>query len=153
MPEVFYDSSLLPVEGDLVGIIETEKRMVGTISNARRSDMVFDNIDIYRNEDRTLRVFLRDGNSDIVDLTGAACVFTVKMSKSDVSSVFSLSTEVIEDGEIGSSGRGECFFYIKPSDTAGLDIGQYVFDVSVTLSNGKRYVTVEGVVNLLQSVG
>lgn len=153
MYEVFYDSSLLPEEGDLVGIVEIEKRMVGTISNTRRSDMVFDNVDIYRNEDRTLRVFLRDGNSNVVDLTGATCVFTVKVSKSDVDSAFSLSTDVPADGEIGSSGRGECFFYIKPSDTVSLDIGQYVFDVAVTLSNGKRYVTVEGVVNLLQSVG
>jgi hypothetical protein len=108
----------------------------------------FITIDLFRDNDRQLRFFARDPDLNVIDLTGATCIFSVKESKEDTSFAFQLSTAVPADGMIGAADEGEAFFFVKPSDTAGLSICQYVYDVQVTLGNGKIYTTVEGYLNL-----
>jgi hypothetical protein len=151
--EVLYDTSSLP-ECDLVGILIAETELCGIINNCplRRRAVPFYPMDLYANNNRRLRVYIRDGDLNIVDLTGATCVFTVKLTK-DGAVIIQKSTAVAGEGQIGSADQGECFFYIVPSDTSALDIAQYVFDVKVTLADGNSYTTVEGVLNLLQPVG
>lgn len=151
--EVLYDTSSLP-SCDLVGILVAETQLCGIINNCpmRRRAVPFVPMDLYANNNRRLRVYIRDGDLNIVDLTGATCVFTVKLTKDDALPVIQKSTAVPAEGQIGSADQGECFFYVLPSDTSPLDIAQYVFDVSVTLADGNQYTTVEGVVNLLQPV-
>jgi hypothetical protein len=112
----------------------------------------FQNIEIYQANDRQLRFYARDANLDIVDLTGATCVFSVKENKSSGSFSIQKSTAVSGEGAIGSADQGEAFFYLVPADTSGLSTGQYWFDVKVTLSDTKVYTTVEGYLNLLDPV-
>lgn len=152
--EVLYDTSSMP-ECDLVGILTAETKLCGIINNCplRRRAVPFYSMDLYADNNRRLRVFIRDGDLNIVDLTGATCVFTVKLTKDDTSPAIQKSTAVSGEGQIGSADQGECFFYIEPSDTANLDIAQYVYDVTVTLADSNSYTTVEGVLNLLQPVG
>lgn len=151
--EVLYDSSRMPV-CDLVGIVTAETKFCGIINNCplRRRAVPFYSMDLYQNNDRRLRVYIRDGNLNIVDLTGATVVFTVKSNKADVVPVIQKSTAVPAEGLIGAADEGECFFYIVHADTSGLDICQYVYDVRVLLADGNTYTTVEGVLNLLQPV-
>lgn len=151
--EVLYDTGSLP-ECDLVGVVTAETQFCGVINNCplRRREVPFYPLDLYQDNNRRLRVYIRDGDMNIVDLTGATCVFTVKLTKEDALPVIQKSTAVSGEGEIGSADQGECFFYIVPADTSGLDIAQYVFDVTVTLSDGNVYTSVEGVLNLLQRV-
>jgi hypothetical protein len=151
--EVLYDANSLP-ECDLVGILIAETQLCGIINNCplRRRAVPFYPLDIYADDNRRLRVFIRDGDLNIINLTGATCVFTVKLTKDDALPVIQKSTAVSGEGEIGSPDQGECFFYIVPSDTASLDIAQYKFDIRVTLADGNTYTTVEGVLNLLQPV-
>ena len=151
--QVLYDTSSLP-ECDLVGILTAETQLCGIINNCplRRRAVPFYPMDLYANNNRRLRVYIRDGDLNIVDLTGATCVFTVKLTKDDTTPVIQKSTAVSGEGQIGAADQGECFFYILPADTVNLDIAQYVYDVSVTLADGNQYTTVEGVLNLLQPV-
>jgi len=150
--EVLYKSSRMP-QCDLVGILTAETKLCGIINNCplRRREMPFYPLDLYQNNNRRLRVFIRDGDLNIVNLTGATCVFTVKLTKGGAV-VIQKSTAVSGEGMIGSADQGECFFYIIPSDTASIDICQYVYDVRVTLADGNSYTTVEGVLNLDQPV-
>lgn len=152
--EVLYDTGSLP-ECDLVGVVTAETQFCGVINNCplRRREVPYYPLDLYQSNDRRLRVYIRDGDMNIVDLTGATCVFTVKLTKDDTLPVIQKSTAVSGEGEIGSADQGECFFYLEPADTSSLDIAQYVFDVSVTLSDGNYYTAVEGVLNLEQKVG
>ena len=151
--EVLYKSNQLP-ECDLYGIVEFETELCGIINNCplRRKAVPFLTMDLFRDNDRRLRFFARDPDLNVVDLTGATCIFSMKESKSDASFVLQLSTAVPADGMIGAADEGEAFFFIKPSDTAGLSICQYVYDVQVTLADGKIYTAVEGYVNLKQPV-
>lgn len=151
--EVLYDTGSLP-ECDLVGVVTAETQFCGVINNCplRRRKVPFYSLDLYQDNNRRLRVYIRDGDMNIVNLTGATCVLTVKLTKDDAIAVIQKSTSISGEGEIGSADQGECFFYIEPSDTSSLDIAQYVFDVSVTLSDGSYYTAIDGVLNLQQRV-
>lgn len=151
--EVLFTTKDLP-RCDLVGILVAETELCGIINNCplRRRAVPFYPMDLYADNNRRLRVFIKDENLIPINLTGATCIFTVKLTKNDALPVIQKSTAVSGEGEIGSPDQGECFFYIVPSDTSSLDIAQYKYDVSVLLADGNQYTTVEGVLNLLQPV-
>ena len=114
--------------------------------------MPFETIELYAGNNRTLRVYVKDDNLDVINVTGATGVLTVKKTK-DSSAEFTKSTAIPAQGQIRSPDQGEMLFYIVPADTANLDVRQYVFDVKVTLSTGKAYTVLEGIINLQQPVG
>jgi len=152
--EAFYDmSKMYPY--DLNGILVSEISLCGIIDNypIRRRAVPYESIDLYANNNRTFRVYVKTPNLDVVNVAGATGVFSIKVTKDSSSPVIRKSTAVPSEGAIGSPDAGELFFYIVPSDTVNLDIRQYVFDVKVTLSSGKTYTIVEGVINLQQNVG
>jgi len=152
--EVFYDASKLH-PGELLGILVAETRLCGIVNNKtmRRRAVPYVKFEIYRGSDRRIRVYVKDGDLNVVDLSGATCVFTMRETK-DEPVVLQKSTSVPGEGQIGAADEGECFFFLVPSDTSSLNIEQYVFDVGVTLADGSVYKSVaEGVVNLLQPVG
>lgn len=152
LPEAFYDySKMYPC--DLNGSLVSETKMNGVINNypVRRAAVPYFSIDMYLSDDRTFRVFVKTPDLNIVDLTGATGVMTVKTSKGG-SVIISKSTAVPSEGQIGAADEGEMFFFFVPADTSSLDARQYVFDVSVTLSNGKKYTILDGVMNLIQPV-
>jgi len=149
MPIVLYDASKLHPD-DLNGILVSEKILCGIVNNypIGRTAVPFESIDMYANNDRTIRVFVKTPDWNIVDLFGATGVLTIKQNKEDTVAIISKSTAVPVQGEIGSSDEGEMFFYLVPLDTNALTIRQYVYDIKVTLSNGKKYTIAEGVINL-----
>jgi hypothetical protein len=151
--EVYYDTKELH-PCDLLGILERETQLLGIINNypLRRRAVPYNAIELYAGNKRRLRVFIKDADLNIIDLTGALCVFSFRQQKGGPL-IFQKHTDVPAEGMIGSADQGECFFFILPTDTVNLDIAQYVFDVTVTLTGGDGpYTTVEGVVNLLQPV-
>jgi hypothetical protein len=110
-------------------------------------------MDIYANNDRTLRVYVKTPDMNIVSMTGAQGLLTVKTDKDATTAVITKTTLDGTQGAIGSPDQGEIFFYLVPADTASLPIRQYVYDVRVTLLTGKKYTVLEGVINLLDPVG
>ncbi len=153
MIEVFYDAKKMPM-CDLVGILFAETKLCGIVNNCplRRRAVPYDAIDLYQNNNRRLRVAVRDPELNFVDLTGGRAVFTVKGTKDSPFPVIQKDTSVPGQGQLGAANEGECFFYIVPADTAGLAICQYVYDVRVYLADGDTYTVNEGVINLLQPV-
>jgi len=149
--QVIYDTDQLH-PGELLGIVVPESRMTGTVnyfqSTSGGMNVPHYRVDLYINNNRTLRVFIKDEDLNIVDLTGATLVLTVR-KESGGAAVFTKSTAVAGEGQIGAADEGECFFYILPADTASLD-GQYIFDVALTTAASKTYTVLEGILNLLQ---
>jgi len=154
MPIVLFNASQLHPD-DLTGIMESETQLNGVVNNypVGRSAVPFEQMDIYANNDRTLRVYIKTPELNIVNLTGAQGLLTVKTEKTSVTPVFTKTTLDGTQGAIGSPDQGEMFFYIVPADTASLDIRQYVYDVKLTLTTGKKYTVLEGVINLQEPVG
>jgi len=109
-------------------------------------------IDLFAENDRTLAIYVKDKDSNVVDVTGATGVFTAK-DKPGGSVVIQKTTSTASEGTIGAANKGEIFFYLVPSDTSSLDSdAQYDFDVKVTLSSGKAYTVLTGVLNLKQPI-
>lgn len=152
MVEAIYDySKMYPC--DLNGSLVAEVKMNGVINNypVRRAAVPYYAIDMYLSDDRTFRVFVKTPNLNVVDITGATGVMTVKTIKGG-SVIISKSTAVPAEGQIGAADEGEMFFFFVPADTSSLDARQYVFDITVTLSSGKKYTILDGVMNLIQPV-
>lgn len=140
---------------DLNGILVVENKMCGIVNNypPRRKAVPYEAIELYANNNRTLRVYVKTPELNIINVAGAVGVFTVKITKDSTSPVFTKSTAVPAQGSIGSPDQGEMFFYILPADTVNIDVRQYVFDIKVTLSTGKVYTILDGVINLQQPIG
>jgi len=112
---------------------------------------MYQNLDLYADNNKTYHIYVKDRNLEPIDLTGATCVLTVKDEKGGTT-VIQKSTAVAGQGEIGAPDQGEAYFYIVPADTSALAYQQYVYDVKVTLANTKTYTVLEGIINLLQPV-
>ena len=138
---------------DLNGILVSEDKMCGIVNNypPRRNAVPYETIELYTNNNRTFRVYVKTPELNIVSVAGAVGILTVKATKDSMLPAFTKSTAISGQGSIGSPDQGEMFFYIVPADTANIDVRQYVFDVKVTLSTGKLYTILEGIINLQQS--
>jgi len=154
MTVYLYDASQLHPD-DLMGELVSETRMCGVVNNypIGRAAVPYEEIQIYASNNRTLRVFVKTPDLNIVILTGAVGVLSVKTDKSAPTALITKRTNVPAEGQIGAADQGEMFFYLVPADTAALDIRQYVFDVRVTLLSGKVYTVLEGVIDLQKPVG
>lgn len=149
--QVIYDTRFLH-PGELTGIAVPETQMCGAVnyfySVSGGMNVPHYTVDLYISNNRTLRVYIKDQDLNVVNLTGATLLLTVRKDVGGTV-IFTKSTAVPAEGAIGAADEGECFFYILPADTATLD-GQYIFDVKLTTSAGKAYTTLEGILNLLQ---
>lgn len=151
--EAFYDTADLHPY-DLTGELVQRQEMLGLVNRKPVGRLAVPRYDIelVKGNDRTLRVYVKDGECDIVDLTGAVCVLTVKWSPADAA-VITKSTSVPAQGAVTDPLKGECEFYLVPADTNALIVQQYGFDVKVTSSTGKVYTVLQGTMNLLAKVG
>lgn len=154
MTTVLYNSNYLHPD-ELTGILEYETKVCGIVNNnpVGRRAVPQETFELYRDNDRTLRVFVKTPDLDIVNLAGAVGVLTIKPNKDATSPIITKRTTVPTEGQIGAADMGEMYFFIVPADTVTLDIQQYVFSVNVSLSNSKTYTVLEGTINLLQPVG
>jgi len=154
MPVVVYKTEELHPD-ELTGFLVYETITCGIVNDnpTRSRKMPFERMDLYANSDRTIRVYVKTPDMDIVDLTGAQGILTLKTDKDTDEISLRKDTDIPEEGLIGSADQGEMFFYILHTDTDALDPRQYLFDIRVTLENDKTYTVLEGVINLKKSVG
>jgi len=101
-------------------------------------------IRIIRGTSKTYLLSVTDEEGERVDLNGARIIFSVKRSLDDE------HTLVQKDSQKGTAQveiltptkAGQANIYLVPSDTNTLDVRDYVFDVWVILSSGKRYAVI-----------
>lgn len=101
-------------------------------------------IEVYRGQSKTFELTIKDSTNAAVDLTGASIYFTVKKEVTDTVAIISKTTDDPLQAEIlAPNTDGKARIYLIPSDTSVLDVGDYLFDIWVQLSSGKRYPIVE----------
>ena len=152
--DVFYNTDdMHPF--DLNGILVFENRYDGLVNNIpsnKVKKVPFENLFVTQSDDRTLRIYVKDPNNEVINLTGASAVLTFRESRTSADPSIELSTTASSEGMIGAADKGEIFFFIVPSDTEDLPLRQYVWDCRVTLSSGKTYTVLNGVMDLGNSV-
>ena len=98
---------------------------------------------MFRGDSRTLAITVTDSADQPIDLTGAIARFTVRKAI-DKEVLISKSSADPAQIDIIDPTNGKLEIYIVPNDTKTLKPGGYVFDVEITLSNGKVYTVVFG---------
>jgi hypothetical protein len=154
----------IQVQGTLVseetffGTVTTSTYYVGYLSDEECPKMEDQRIQMYLRDDRTLSLVINDHNDDPVDLTGAKVTFTVKekMGDPDDQAVFQKKNTEAGGGPseinvINPTG-GSAEIYIVPADTEDVNPGNYMWDVQVTLANGKTYTVLRGRVTFKEDV-
>lgn len=152
MSQDWYDESKLnpwDINGELVQF--TTLTGIAQTLPTRRRKMPFYTLNMAQGDDRSLRVYVKDPNLDIIDLSGAVGQFFLRTAQKGGAAVFDKATNVTGEGQIGAADEGEMFFFIEPSDTSSLDARQYWWMIRVTLSNGKTYSIANGVINLQEA--
>ena len=101
-------------------------------------------IRIIRGTSKTLELSVIDEEGDAVDLAGARVIMSVKRTLDEKAPLFAKdSAKGSAQVEIQSPTKaGKADIYLLPSDTHTLDVGDYLFDVWVILSSGKRYAVI-----------
>ena len=140
---------------DLNGVLVFENVYDGLVNNIpsnRVKKVPFENLFVTQGDDRKFRIYVKNPSSEVINLTGATALLTFRESSTSVDSSIQLSTAVPAEGMIGAADRGEIFFFLVPDDTDTLLLRQYVWDCRVTLSSGKSYTVLNGVMDLGNSV-
>lgn len=96
-------------------------------------------IEIIAGSSKTLEVSVVDKDGVVVDLTGATAYFTVKQSVEDVDALIAKASTTPAQITITDAPNGKFRVFLSPSDTASMDVGQYICDMWVVLTTGKRY--------------
>jgi len=157
--EVFYKSNDPTEPWELAGQLDYRVKWCGLISvypvhlTRKVPTVPFYHLDIYAANDKTITVYVKDKDLNVINLAGARAVFTVRKTKDSPTVLIQKDTANPSEGEIGSPNWGEIFFYIVPADTSGLDQQEeYVFDVRVQVASGKVYTVLEGIMLLREPV-
>lgn len=99
-------------------------------------------VTVIQGTSKTLSLTVKDGNGDVVNLTGATVYFTVKKSLQERDPVIQkISTDSLQI-EIPNPTDGTAKIFIIPEDTSVLATCRYKYDVLVELSSGDRFVVV-----------
>jgi len=100
------------------------------------------NIEIYRGDNKTYEVEVKDANGAVVPLTGASIKFTVKVSTKDSTPQFQLSNSDQSEIEDSDLANGKFKVHIVPANTNSMRASKYIYDIEVTLS-GKVFTVIK----------
>ena len=97
-------------------------------------------VTIIRGSSKTFGLTVVDASAAVVNLTGSRVVFSVKRLITDVHPIILKdSAKSAAQVELTEPKAGKANIYLEPADTQTLNVGEYVFDVWVVLSNGNRH--------------
>ena len=138
---------------EMNAIVDEEYEFFGIVEYQplRRKPVPVENFSLYIGNDKTITVFMRTPDSDVVNITGSTSLFTIKVDK-DSPVLIQKSTANAVEGQLGNIADGEIQFFILPADTSLLNDGQYVYDVTFISPSGRRYTSLEGTINLKRTV-
>lgn len=99
-------------------------------------------VSITRGTTKTIRVTVTNPDGTLTNITGSKLVLTVKEDfYNDLPLIQKLTTDATQ-GQITKPREGEVEFYFFPSDTHGLAVKNYIFDVWLLTATGERYAVV-----------
>lgn len=100
-------------------------------------------VKIIRGVSKTFELTVKDEAGDPVDLTSGRVLFSVKTDLQDLHAIIQKDSDAgAAQVELTEPKAGKAQIKLDPSDTNTLDVREYVFDVWVILSNGKRHAVI-----------
>lgn len=113
---------------------------------------ILQNIEIYRGDNRTLKVTIKGADGVVVDITNATIKFTVKKNVADEENKIQKTTNSASQISITDAANGEYEIYLLPADTQDMDVDNYEYDSELITAAGKVYTVVRGEFSILAEV-
>lgn len=139
---------------ELNGTIITNK-LTGFIKCPDTGEIMSAAVTLYRGDNRTLEVTVKDETGTVVNLTGASARFSIKKSKDDISALVSKSTAQASEILISNPAGGILAIFIVPNDTVVSLAGRglvFQYDVEVTLQNSKIFTVLQDTFTILLDI-
>lgn len=131
---------------ELQGLVRAAQAIFGVLrEEGPLMPLEVNTIIMYVRDDRTLSVSVNTDTGSPVDLTDAKMWFTVKQRFLDPDDKALIQKRTANAGgsdsqiKIVTPATGKAEIYIVPADTQSMNPGTYVYDIQVTLANGKTY--------------
>lgn len=143
----------------LVGLVRSSQVVIGILKEeGPLMPLEVNNITMFLRDDRTLSVTVNEENGDPVNLTNAKLWFTVKQRATDLDTQALIRKKTASAGgsddeiDITDATGGRAEVYIVPADTLNMNPGTYIYDVQVTLANGKTYTVTRDKITFKEDV-
>jgi len=133
---------------NLVGRLVWEWELIGQTNYNRGTQMKYENLSMYKGEDKSIHIYIKDQDLNPIIMTGSMSTFVVKKSKSDATNLIEKHTNVNGEGMIGAPEQGEIYFNLMPSDTNNLEPRQYVWHVKTVTASAKTFIVFEGTLTI-----
>jgi len=111
-------------------------------------------IEMYRGDSYDAEITITDENGDAVDLTNAEIIFSAKKNNSNTVSFSRKNTAAGGDAteiEMSDPTNGKFKLHIVPTNTSGLAVYTYDYDIEITIST-KVYTVIKDELILLEDV-
>lgn len=98
-------------------------------------------LDIFRGNDKTFELNVKDESGVNLDLTGATVIFMVKQTvkDADIDAVIIKTSADETEIKLTQPILGTCEIYLKPDDTKNLPVKHYVYEAQVITAGGRKY--------------
>jgi len=102
-------------------------------------------VEIFRGDNQTLEVTVKDVDGVVFDITGSTARFTVRKDF-NTTALIEKSSAVAGEAAITDPTNGVLEIYLVPADTRELNYcGNFVYDVEVELPSGDIHTVLQGV--------
>lgn len=145
---LFKDVEPLEIKGEVCFVTDICGQVNTVVKKGKPYTMPRQQVRLPFGDDRTFRVLLRDKNKDIVNTEDSSSVLELYIRERDMTPVLSLSTDVPEEGMVGTADNGEIFFFFTSTTYDSLEKRMYYYKIVSTLSSGKSYTVVNGNINI-----
>lgn len=120
--------------------------MACDISSAQNQTM-------FRGDDKTFEITVKDSDDVAVDLTGGTMFFSVKETENDPTALITKDSAVgITEIEFTNPTGGIAQIKLVPADTRNLKAGEYLYDVQFTTTTSTKHTLVKAKLTLFDDV-
>lgn len=108
--------------------------------------------EMYRGDNKTFQVTIKDSTGTAVNISGAGLKFTVKEAANDPSFKIQKTSASATEIDLTDPTNGIAEIYLVPDDTRNLKAGAYQYDVEYTDTSSKIYTVIKDTLTLLDDV-
>lgn len=107
---------------------------------------------MYRGDDKTFQITVKDADGVAVNITGATLTFSVKIDPNEPTPLILKDSSDNTEIDLTDPTNGIAEIYLVPADTRDLEAGTYVYDVQIITSGTKKHTLVRANLILLDDV-
>lgn len=107
---------------------------------------------MFRGDDITFEITVKDVNSVAVDITGGTMVFSAKENANETTALITKTSATASEITFTDATNGVAQIYLVPADTRDLKAQDYLYDVQFTQASGTKHTLLKAKLTLFDDV-